>query len=173
MENRLNKIRPIQIRHVVFDHDGTLVDVMKTKALYPGIEELLDNLCRQGLSLYVWTARTRFSTVEFLKSLGIINRFDQLHCSTDGETKPSTEGLSEMLENVDPATVLVVGDSFADMLGAKNFGAYALGAVWASEELKESGGQTRHGESLLDSGADSLAFSVRECESKILEMISK
>lgn len=44
------------------------------------IAEFLDELSQNDVKLYVWTARSRFSTVEFLKSLGIIGRFEQLHC---------------------------------------------------------------------------------------------
>lgn len=154
-----------KIRHIVFDHDGTLVDVDGSKALFSGISELLDELSQIDVKLYVWTARTRFSTVEFLKSLGIIGRFEQLHCSTDPCPKPETQGLSDMLDGAAPSSVVVVGDSFADMIGAKNYGAYAIAALWAD-------GSPQHRQSLMESGADCLAATVGECKEKIFEILN-
>ncbi len=159
------KIDPKKINHIVFDHDGTLVDTNGNGQLYPGILDLLDKLGLEGLKLYVWTARTRHSTVEFLRSLDIITRFEDLYCSTDSYPKPDAEGLKEMLGNVDPSTVVIIGDSMSDIYGASNYGAHSIGVCWASE------GDSYHKQVLLDAGAEEVASTVVECETKIFKLI--
>lgn len=156
-----------KIAHVVFDHDGTLVDTSRTGELYSGILEMLEQLNQNGVKLYVWTARSRYSTVEFLKSLGIISRFEQLRCSTDADPKPCASGLADMLGNPDPTSVIVVGDSFTDIAGAKSFGALSIGALWDSQDGQD---RRRHRETLQECGANFLADSVEECRLKILEL---
>lgn len=157
-----------KIKHIVFDHDGTLVDPSGQGRLYEGVECLLEDLTQNGVKLYVWTARTRFSTVEFLKSLGIIGRFELLSCSTDCEPKPCLEGLREMLPDIDPASVLMVGDGFADVIGAKNFGSQVIGAVWASPQGEE---RSEHSRALSELGASFVADSVPECATIINGLI--
>ncbi|MCO4752950.1 MAG: HAD family hydrolase [Bacteriovoracaceae bacterium] len=162
----MQKITSKNVKHIVFDHDGTLVDAGGSRQLYPGIEHMLERLDKEDVKLYVWTARTRFSTVEFLKSLGIISRFEQLCCSTDSDPKPSSVGLRDMLgDDVEPKSVVVVGDSMADILGASNFGARSIGALWVSN------GDRKHRQVLLECGADQLATTASECEEKLIELI--
>lgn len=115
--------------HIVFDHDGTLVHP-ESLQLYPGIRPLLALLQQNGAKLYVWTARNRHSTVEILRSLAIIQCFEDLSTCTDCESKPSPQGLVNMLGEVSKHDVVVIGDSFADMIGARNFQVASLGANW-------------------------------------------
>ena len=159
------KIDPKNVEHIVFDHDGTLVDTNGQGRMYPGVWEMLDELGQRGVKLYVWTARTRHSTVEFLKSLDIITRFEELYCSTDSYPKPDVEGLKEMLGDVDPRSVVVVGDSMADMAGSSNFGSHSIGVTWATSN------DSRHRQALFDAGAKHVAATVKECKEKIFELI--
>jgi phosphoglycolate phosphatase len=161
-----NEERAVAIEHVVFDHDGTLVNTdLKNYELFDGIEDLVQSLQQQGIKSYVWTARNRYSTVEILKSLAIITSFEDISCATDTVPKPSPAGIEEMLPGIDPSTVAVVGDSYADMIGANKFGAIAIGALWndASEDAKQV---------LEEFGASHLCFSVKECK-EILESLIK
>lgn len=149
--------------HVVFDHDSTLVDVNNGKILYVGIKELVVFLKKRGVKCYVWTARNRFSTVEILKSLSIIDFFEDLYCSTDGDPKPSPVGLQQMLEGIDSKKVLVIGDSVTDMYGSKSYGAIAIGAIWDNPSAVSK-------KILMESGADYICESVDECK-KLLEKL--
>lgn len=155
------------LQHIVFDHDGTLVKVGTEYQLFGGIRELILELNSKGIKCYVWTARNRYSTVEILKSLDMIALFEDLSCSTDCEPKPSPQGLYEMLPSAGTTmdTVAVIGDSFTDMIGAKNVGAIAIGALWNdSSELAQK--------TLLDFGADYLCKSVKECGALLNSLIS-
>lgn len=150
--------------HVVFDHDGTLVDVNNGKILYEGIKDLVLFLKNRGVKCYVWTARNRFSTIEILKSLGILSLFEDLYCSTDGDPKPSPVGLQQMLEGVEPLKVAVIGDSVTDMYGAKSFGANAIAALWDNPSIVNK-------KVLTESGADYACETVSECKILLEKLI--
>jgi phosphoglycolate phosphatase-like HAD superfamily hydrolase len=117
--------------HIVFDHDGTLVNTEQypTQA-FEGMSELLPELLRCGYKLYVWTARGRGSTVEILRSLAMIEHFDLLSCGSENSAKPSPEGIQAILPGIEPSKVIVIGDSAGDMMGGSAFGAYCIGALW-------------------------------------------
>ena len=155
-----------KITHIVFDHDGTLVNTnIAPRVLYPGIKDLLEKLTKTDVKLCVWTARRRFSVVEILNSLAIMEFFDDLSTPDDAQTKPDTEGLEEMLAGIDPKNIAVIGDSFADMLGGKKFGALCLGANWAAN------GSIKARQMLEKYGADVCLDSVEKLESFLLERI--
>jgi phosphoglycolate phosphatase len=152
------------IKHVVFDHDGTLVNMQQDRRLFPGMAQLLTELSSEGIKLYVWTARDRYSCIKILKSLDIIGIFEDISTATDCEPKPNPQGLKNMLEGVDPSVVAMVGDSFTDMVGANNYGALAIGAIWDNPT-------TRVREVLLEMGAKHICQTVDECKKLLLEKI--
>jgi phosphoglycolate phosphatase-like HAD superfamily hydrolase len=142
--------------HIVFDHDGTLVDTTKypTRS-FNGMSHLLKDLVRQGVKLYVWTARGRGSTIEILKSLAMIEHFDLLSCGGEDNPKPSPAGIESILPDVNPSKVVVIGDSTGDMVGGSAFGAFCIGALW-------SHGDKRASKIMSDNGADKSFISVDE-----------
>lgn len=150
--------------YVVFDHDGTLINIKDGKILYEGIKELVEFLKNRGVKCYVWTARTRFSTIEILKSVDILDFFEQLHCSTDSMPKPSPIGLAQMLDGVDPKEVIVIGDSVTDIYGAKNYGALAIGAIWDEPSIINE-------TILLEAGADHICKTVSELKKLLNDLI--
>ena len=145
-------------KHIVFDHDGTLVDTRGPKhKLFPGMKELLSELAREH-QLYVWTARGRSSTLRILGDLGVLNLFEEICTLDDAPNKPHVAGLKRLLGETKKSSICVIGDSSNDMLGAKNFGALALGAVWNPEV---------NGDVLKDYGADFIVAHPSECSSII------
>lgn len=152
------------IKHVVFDHDGTLVNMQGGRVLFEGVKKLLVELQSKGVKLYVWTARDRYSCVDTLKSLDIIGFFEDISTATDCQPKPYPDGLNYMLDGVDPIQVMMVGDSYTDMVGGKKFGATTVGVIWdyPSERAREV---------LIDKGADHICKTVQECRDLILSKI--
>jgi len=143
--------------HVIFDCDGTLI---KTDGkLYPEIKDLLIELKSQGHELYIWTGRDRQSTQRLLQENEIHSYFFDMRCSDDVSPKPNPEGPHQMLEGVETDKVVIIGDTFADILGAKNFPCRSIGAAWD---------QSAKVEVLKEMGADSIVKSPLEC-SKILK----
>lgn len=118
-------------------HDDFLAEWAKFNAgreekygLFHGIKECLDYFKQEGYVQYVWTGRERASTKAILKNIGIEDFFADIRCRDDCEPKPDIAGLEEMLYDVDPSTIVVIGDTYADMIGAKNFKAHAIGCAW-------------------------------------------
>jgi phosphoglycolate phosphatase-like HAD superfamily hydrolase len=148
--------------HVVFDCDGTLVDTSSTKyILYPSIKTILTDLSQRAV-LSVWTARDRISTIRILNENQISPIFEAIYSSDDAFPKPHVKGLEELTCGSDKSKVFVVGDSRMDMMGAKNFGAKAIGALWNGQS---------HPNLLLEAGADFLAFTPQECFDWIMSQL--
>jgi phosphoglycolate phosphatase len=121
------------IKHVIFDCDGTLVDTSGPKyKLFPGIKELLLEHAEECI-FYVWTARERMSTLKILKELGIISHFESISTASDHMPKPHIAGLVGLVGDTPKDSVCVIGDSSNDILGAKSFGVMAIGATWNKE----------------------------------------
>ena len=83
LNDKLNeKLNPVG--HIVFDHDGTLVNTDKFPySLFNGMKELLLDLKSQGFELYIWTARPRRSVLEITNQLGIDHLFTAFFCYDD------------------------------------------------------------------------------------------
>lgn len=135
-----------EFKHIIFDHDGTLVDTtVNPRSLYAGINELLKLLRDNGVSCYVWTARNRASTVEILESLAIIGHFKGMSCGGEMASKPSVDGLEQLLIDAPKEEIVVVGDSFGDVIGGASFGVFSAGALWghggtsASSQMEKMG----------------------------------
>jgi phosphoglycolate phosphatase len=151
-----NRAIGFTMKHIVFDHDGTLVNTIDGRFLYPGILDLLTELQKMDVKIYLWTARGRASTIEILKSLEIIGFFEDISTATDCESKPSPAGLDSMLSGVRKDSIIMVGDSPGDIHGAKLFGIKSLGATWAYDDERAS-------ESLKSYGAFQVCETVNEC----------
>lgn len=146
-----------KFKAIVFDHDGTLVDTSSyQRLLYPGVKEMLTELAELGVDLYVWTARERGSLVEILQYLDIIGHFKLLSCGGETAAKPSALGISEMIFNIDPSEVVVIGDSLGDMQGGKSFGGYCVVAMW-------SHGQDEARKMYQEAGANECFLDVEDC----------
>ncbi len=147
-------------KHVVFDCDGTLVNTSIPKyVLFAGIKELLADLSADHL-LYVWTARGRVSTLRILQELGVVSYFEAICTIDDAAPKPHVQGLGQLTGEFPKNSVCVIGDSSYDMMGAKNFGVLALGALWNGEAREDT---------LKDFGADFIVSHPAEC-SKLIRL---
>lgn len=156
------------MKHIVFDHDGTLVDTRGPEhKLFTGIKELLVELAREH-QLYVWTARPRASTLRILTNLGVLQLFEGVCTIDDAPNKPHVAGLALLLGKAQKNSICMIGDSTNDILGAKNFGVLALGAVWGAD-----GDRARHGDVLKDYGADFIVAHPSECSRIIAQNLEE
>ncbi len=148
--------------HIVFDCDGTLVNTSSPRyIIYPEIKNILFELS-QVAQLSVWTARDRYSLMRILNENQISQYFLGLYTSDDPYPKPHIKGLQILAVESQKSHVFVVGDSSMDILGAKNFGAFAIGATWNGQSGADH---------LLESGADFVATTPQACLSWIMERI--
>jgi phosphoglycolate phosphatase len=117
--------------HIVFDHDGTLVNTdISPYSLFPGMKDLLVDLKAFGFELYIWTARPRRSVLESTKKLDIIHFFSELYCYDDGLPKPHVMGLEKLTSGISKKNILHIGDSLTDIQGAHAFGIEVVAACW-------------------------------------------
>lgn len=151
--------------HVIFDHDGTLVDTTGLDPyIFEGIADLVKTLEQKGLPLYVWTARSKVSTNRILDGLNLRNSFKDICGSDTASLKPSTAGLEYLVPEAKPENVIVIGDSMGDIMGAKNFGGYAVGVTW-------SHGNNRAKDKFIEAGANQVFNTVVELKEFLLARI--
>lgn len=140
--------------HIVFDHDGTLVDTNSFPfSLFSGMKELLLDLKAKHFELFIWTARPRRSTLESLKRLDIAHFFTEIYCFDDGLPKPHPMGLAELTAGVPKQHILHIGDSFSDFDGAHAYGIEVVAACWNNPDQVKK----------VAPFADYTALSVDEC----------
>lgn len=117
--------------HIVFDHDGTLVNTgWAPYTLFSGMRELLVDLKALGFELYIWTSRPRRSVVETTQKLDIASFFTDIFCYDDGLSKPNPMGLKKLTEGISKTQILHIGDSMSDIGGAQAFGIEVVAACW-------------------------------------------
>lgn len=152
--------------HIVFDFSGTLAmqsSSGKTE-LYPDMLTLLEKLKSSGFEIYLWTALSRSSSIRYLEQLKISSFFSSISTASDGFPKPDPRGLDDLLHGVEKNKVVVIGDSPSDMIGAKSFGVYAIGALWNGYSYEED---------LLEAGAKIVLKKPLDCFEKIYQVIGK
>lgn len=152
--------------HALIKRWQEICDELKLRyELFDGVKELLGELSKSQFLLYVWTGRDRKTTLEILKALGVAQMFLDFRCIDDTISKPHPQGLYEMLgRDCDPSKVVVIGDSFTDIRGAKNFGCLSIGANWSSHTSAFA---------LEEEGADHVVDGPMDCLKIILDHIEK
>ena len=94
--------------------------------LFPGFASALEGLKRSGLGLACLTNKSELFTLPILKKLEVLDYFQEVVCGdTFAKRKPDPLPLRELaaLFGVEPAHVLMVGDSKTDTACARNAGA--------------------------------------------------
>ncbi len=109
--------------------------------LYPGVEEVLDDLEIRGVLQAVVTLKARSFHVEGvwagalaeLEDLGVSGRFAVVIGIDDvQEPKPNPEGILRALEqlSIPPGQTLAIGDTVADIQAARAAGCWSCLATW-------------------------------------------
>jgi len=115
--------------------------------VYEGVPQALADLRAAGIRLYVATSKNVRYARKILEHYGLAEYFAAIHGSRDdGGLADKTELLHHVLANhsLDPkrASVAMIGDREYDMIGARNNGVTALGALWGyggDKELRNAG----------------------------------
>ncbi|RJE82823.1 pyrophosphatase PpaX [Paenibacillus sp. 1011MAR3C5] len=119
------------------------------------VNEVLENLHREGVQIGVVTTKMRLTTERGLKFVGIYDYIDAIVTIDDvTHAKPHPEPVLKAMKllGADPATTIMVGDSTVDIQSAVAAGAIGVGVAWS---LK--GGQI-----LRDAGATYVIDDMRE-----------
>lgn len=100
---------------------------------YDGIPELLQDLQKRGHSLYIWTLRDPVSTEIILESVGLRHYFKAIKGTEEDHIKPGVQGLLSMVGEARPENVIIIGDGWTDIIGARFLGCPSIFAMWGKK----------------------------------------
>lgn len=105
--------------------------------LFSGMREILIELKAHFIPCGIVTSKTRNCTDFTLNELEIINYFDTVITGDDVSClKPSVEPILKAIKNIETKiqtqTIIMIGDTPADMISAKNAGIAAGAALWGT-----------------------------------------
>lgn len=106
---------------------------------YPGICELLQELRRRGLRVAVVTSKLGTGAREELERTGLAPFIEHVVGAEDvTQHKPAPQPFLTMLEILgeSPATAMMVGDTSADVLGARAAGVVSVAALWGARDRR-------------------------------------
>lgn len=113
---------------------------------FPGVVDLLDRFCREGVPMGVVTSKSREMAVRTMQVCGIAERFEILITPEDVQrSKPDPEPVLAALTRLNGARrqrVLFLGDSPMDVEAGRAAGVRTAGALWGAfppEALKQAG----------------------------------
>lgn len=130
-------------------------------APYPGIYELLDNLLAQGHTLHVATAKPEDMSLDILNHFDLA-RYFTLICGASLDTSRNTKAavIACLLEKAGrDSSMVMVGDTAYDVLGAKAHGIPTIGVAWGYGKVKD----------MEEAGAVGIAYSMDE----LLELLNR
>lgn len=122
----------LRYRHHYFAREPDIV-------LFSGMGELLAELVGAGQRLAVATGKSRVGLARAFEATGLGPLFEATRCADQTHSKPHPAMLLEIAEEtgVDPARMLMIGDTTHDLQMADNAGASGVGVTY--------GAHPRHG----------------------------
>ncbi len=103
---------------------------------FEGVEPVLATLQEHGLPMAVVTSKISWGATEELDESGLLRFFSAVVGFDDTEQhKPDPAPIFEAMSRIlvdDPAEVLFVGDSPADIFAARNAGCVSVAALWGT-----------------------------------------
>lgn len=105
--------------------------------VYPGVEQLLNDLRARGCKLCVATSKPERIAIQVLEHFGLASKFDRICGASEDATRDSKDAVIRyLLGQIEQDTSLVmVGDTHYDVLGAACFGIPAIGVAWGYGEI--------------------------------------
>ena len=97
-------------------------------SLFPGAQELIEELHEAGCLLGVATGKSRLGLNRALESSGLKGFFHATRCADECNSKPAPDMLLEIMDELDatPDQTLMIGDTTHDLRMARNAGVGAL-----------------------------------------------
>ncbi|MBI5727076.1 MAG: HAD family hydrolase [Ignavibacteriales bacterium] len=131
-----DKLEEVQADYYSYyeNNHGQMVD------LYPGIQELLEDLHDAGAVIGAFTGKGRRCAIITMEQTEIIKYFKIVISGSDVVNhKPHHEGIMTFMEqfNLAPSETVMIGDATADILAARGAGVDALSVVWDSYGIED------------------------------------
>lgn len=136
VKNDNDLFRKIEIDARAFYQNNSCTD----SCIYPGFEEVLDQLMAQGISLNINTNKPHSLVEPILNHYLSRWKFDVvIGQRTDRSIKPDPEAALEISQtlNIRPNEILFVGDSSVDIQTAANAKMDSLGVTWGFSSKSE------------------------------------
>ena len=117
---------------------------------YPGIREMLEALKAEGCKLFVATSKPEAMSIEILEHFDMVKYFDAICGATLDGSRSTKEDVIDYLirENGRDGSMVMVGDTVYDILGAKAHGIDAIGVDWGYGLTQD----------MVDAGAVAIAY---------------
>lgn len=111
----------------------------KSLRLFDGVSGMLDDLNARGVTLAVATGKSRVGLNRALDSTALHRRFAATRCADETFGKPHPAMLHELMDEllVEPAQVVMVGDTSHDLRMAANAGVHGLGVTYGAHPEDE------------------------------------
>jgi phosphoglycolate phosphatase len=108
-------------------------------ACFPGVQESLASLNREGYLLAVATGKSRRGLDRSMQSLSLGAHFHSSRCADEGFPKPHPEMLQVLMEELGttPDRTLMIGDTTHDLQMAANAGVRAVAVSYGAHPLTE------------------------------------
>ena len=128
---------------------------------YPGVRELLENLKKEGHTLFVASSKPEWMCADILKHFDLANYFDMICGATMDTSRTNKEAVIEYLiqENGKTDNMIMVGDTKFDVLGAKAHNIPCIGVSWGYGSVAE----------MQESGAIAIAETMDELENLLMK----
>lgn len=106
---------------------------------YPGIRELLEELKAKGHTLYVATSKPEEMSVKILEHFDLAKYFDRICGASLDTSRSSKEDVIAYLLSLSgrAESIVMVGDTKFDILGAKAHGIPAIGVSWGYGKVED------------------------------------
>ena len=121
---------------------------------YPGVENLLDTLQKEGCRLYVATSKPEAMSIKILEHFDLAKYFTKICGAANDRSRNTKEAvISYLLEQTgEKGNMIMVGDTVYDVEGAKALGIPCIGVSWGYGEVAD----------MEKAGAVSIAHSMEE-----------
>ncbi|WP_233843797.1 HAD hydrolase-like protein [Dyella sp. 2HG41-7] len=132
---------------VEYYHERFATHGWREHAVYPGIENMIDDLHAAGHRLAVVTSKPQQHAKPIVEALPFGHRFEKLygpHPSSPHSEKASMIAAALADFQASPKETIMVGDRHFDIEGAVANGVAGIGALWgfgSRQELEEAGAQ--------------------------------
>lgn len=106
---------------------------------FGGVREMLESLHGAGRQLAVATGKSRRGLDRAFKETGLGRLFVASRCADEGHSKPHPWMLESLAEEtgIEPAAMVMVGDTSHDIDMARNAGAASIGVAYGAHDLRE------------------------------------
>ena len=126
---------------------------------YPGIRELLETLQAKGYRLYIATSKPEPMSIQILEHFDLARYFTRICGAAFDNSRNSKEAVIAYLleETGEKNSMIMVGDTKFDIIGAKYHGIPAIGVSWGYGKVEE----------MVEAGAVAIAHNTDELLSLI------